>query len=155
MPFFNKHILCFSFAGSSHQTSLLFWFHFLLKYFPSCLCVVKILRTRKIYPARFITRLALCHLVRVMSSTRVRICPVRLVTRFELKCNSFCIQTEVATSNYSKKNFDYSKRFIITRKLLSHFLPCDRFTFSKTYSEIESTKSVHSSKEKIPLSRDS
>ena len=38
------------------------------KYFPSCLCVVKILRTRKFYTARFITRLALCHPIRVISS---------------------------------------------------------------------------------------
>ena len=54
------------------------------------------MRTRKLYPARFITQLALCHPICVM------ICPVRLVTRLELKCNSFYISIRVATSNYSK-----------------------------------------------------
>ena len=59
------------------------------------MCIVKILRIRKLYPTRFITQLVLC-------ATRIMICPARLVTRLELKCNSFCIQTRVAISNYSK-----------------------------------------------------
>ena len=63
-----------------HRTSLLFLFHFLFKYFSSCLYVVKIFWTRKLCPVR------LAH----------------LVTRLELKCNSFSISTRVATSNYSK-----------------------------------------------------
>ena len=80
-----------------HWTSLLFQFNFLFKYFPSCLCAVKILRTRKLYPVRFITQLTLCH------RTCVMICPARLATQLESKCNSFCTSIRVATSNYSKR----------------------------------------------------
>ena len=79
-----------------HRTSLLFLFHFLFKYFSSCLYVVKIFWTRKLYPVCFITQLALCNLTCVM------ICLAHLVTRLELKCNSFNISTRVATSSYSK-----------------------------------------------------
>ena len=40
--------------------------------------------TRKLFPARFIIQLALCH------PTRALIYLTRLDTRLELKCNSFC-----------------------------------------------------------------
>ena len=52
--------------------------------------------TRKLYPACFITQLALCH------PTRVMIYPVRLDTQLELKCNSFCTPSRVAINNHSK-----------------------------------------------------
>ena len=44
----------------------------------------------------YVIRFALCH------PTHVMIYPARLVTQFELKCDSFCIPTREATSNYLK-----------------------------------------------------
>ena len=52
--------------------------------------------TRKLYPAHFITQLALCH------PTHVMIYPVRLDTQIELKCNSFCTPARVAIKNHLK-----------------------------------------------------
>ena len=46
--------------------------------------------TRKLFPARFIIQLALCH------PTRALIYLTRLDTRLELKYNSFCTPARVA-----------------------------------------------------------
>ena len=59
-------------------------------------CIIKILLTKKRYPAQFIIRYAVCHPACVM------IYPARLVTRLELKCNSFCTPARAAIINHSK-----------------------------------------------------
>ena len=53
-------------------------------------CIVKILLTRKQYPARFIIQQALCH------PTCIMIFPAGVVTWIELKCNSFCAPARAA-----------------------------------------------------------
>ena len=69
MSFFKRYLLSFSFTGSSSlDFSPLLFFRFLVNYFLSCLCLIKILQTRKLYPASFITQLTLCNPARVMSS---------------------------------------------------------------------------------------
>lgn len=98
----------------SHWSSLLFQFPFLYKYFPSCLCFIKILQTRKLFPARFITRLAFCHPVRFVSAN----------SRYDLSdssCYPARIEMQLLLSPNSsnqqlfEKKFDYLKRFTTTR----------------------------------------
>ena len=98
MPFFNKYPLTFLLLVHPHSTSLLFQFHFLFKYFSSLKFYGpgNVIQLALLPDSLYVIWFALCH------PTCVMICPARLATRLELKCNSFCISIRIATSNYSK-----------------------------------------------------